>query len=63
MLSLDLLNFHPILLDLGKKICGLCTTEPHRILPCQYSNIYMSIFLNGGLAVEVNLFGNREIQT
>ncbi|KAJ8933068.1 hypothetical protein NQ318_015790, partial [Aromia moschata] len=42
-----------------RKKCGLCTTERHHILTCQYANIYMSIFLIGGLAVEVNSLGHR----
>ncbi|KAJ8952565.1 hypothetical protein NQ318_006932 [Aromia moschata] len=35
-----------------KRKRGLCTTERHHILPCQYANICMSIFVIGGLAVE-----------
>ncbi|KAJ8947917.1 hypothetical protein NQ318_005144 [Aromia moschata] len=45
-----------------KRKCGLCMTEPHHILPCHCANICMSIFVIGGLAVEVDLFGHREVQ-
>ncbi|KAJ8960067.1 hypothetical protein NQ318_009509 [Aromia moschata] len=35
-----------------EKTCGICTTERHHILPCQYANTYTSIFLIAGLAVK-----------